>query len=57
MGAKYLPNIKDLKAMKRFQQKQTHLPRAKPPAIPTKAKPGASQPAPMPPSGKSATGE
>jgi len=29
MGAKYLPSIKDLKATRRFQQKQTGLPKFK----------------------------
>ena len=43
MGAKYLPTVKDAKADKRFQQKQTGVPNYKksagdPPAKPAKKK-------------------
>ena len=40
MGAKYLPTIKDLKAMQRFQQKQNPLRKFKKPAPDQPAKAG-----------------
>jgi hypothetical protein len=40
MGAKYLPTIKDLKAARRFQQKQKPLPKFKKPVAGKNAKSG-----------------
>jgi hypothetical protein len=40
MGAKYLPTIRDLKALDRFQQKQKRLPTFKKPTSPAAKKSG-----------------